>query len=158
MNPMLKVSAAVLIAAMSALPAFAAVNATVVMGSKTDIVPVASLDGMIGKWGKPELDALGKAGSVTVFDANKLYTPADIKLLGQATTHNSTQWRNRFKPTTFCGQASDLPATAQMQFSEDVVDMLFHGAQFDDQLARNLQIGVPRGDPPQDFDFTGGER
>src|SRR6218665_2779305 len=84
MNPMLKVSAAVLIAAMSALPALAAVNATVVMGSKADIVPVASLDTMIGKWGQPELDALGRAGSVTVFDANKLYSPADIKLLGQA--------------------------------------------------------------------------
>lgn len=86
MNPMLKVSAAVLIAAMSALPALAAVNATVVMGAKADIVPVTSLDTMIGKWGKPELDALGKAGSVTVFDANKLYSAGDIKLLGAADT------------------------------------------------------------------------
>jgi len=86
MNPMLKVSAAVLIAAMSALPALAAVNATVIMGTKTDIVPVTSLDTMVGKWGKPELDALGKAGTVTVFDANKLYTAADIKLLGAADT------------------------------------------------------------------------
>lgn len=90
MNPMLKVSAAVLIAAMSALPALAAVNATVVMGMKADIVPVASLDTMIGKWGKPELDALGKAGSVTVFDANKLYSAGDIKLLGAADTAQST--------------------------------------------------------------------
>ena len=86
MNPMLKVSAAVLIAAMSALPALAAVNAAVVMGAKADIVPVTSLDSMIGKWGKPELDALGKATTVTVFDANKLYPASDIKLLGQADT------------------------------------------------------------------------
>ena len=87
MNPMLKVSAAVLIAAMSALPALAAVDtANVVMGSKTDIVPIASLDAMIGKWGQPELNALSNAGSVTVFDANRLYAPADIKLLGQADT------------------------------------------------------------------------
>ena len=89
MNPMLKVSAAVLIAAMSALPALAAVNATVVMGTKTDIVPVTALDGMIAKWGQPELDALSKAPSVMVFDANKLYSPADIKLLGQADTSAS---------------------------------------------------------------------
>jgi hypothetical protein len=86
MNLMLKVSAAVLIAAMSALPALAAVNATVVMGTKADIVPVATLDPMIGKWGQPELDALSKATSVTVFDANKLYTANDIKLLGAADT------------------------------------------------------------------------
>ena len=87
MNPMLKVSAAVLIAAMSALPALAAVDsATVVMGTKTDIVPVTTLDGMVGKWGAPEIDALGKASTVTVFDANKLYTPADVKLLGAADT------------------------------------------------------------------------
>ena len=86
MNPMLKVSAAVLIAALSALPALAAVNATTVMGTKTDIVPVTSLDGMIGKWGQPELDALGKASTVTVFDANTLYAPTDIKLLSQADT------------------------------------------------------------------------
>ena len=53
MNPMLKVSAAVLIAAMSALPALSAVNATVVMGTKADIVPVATLDPMIGNCGHP---------------------------------------------------------------------------------------------------------
>ncbi|RYE07609.1 MAG: hypothetical protein EOP22_17155 [Hyphomicrobiales bacterium] len=89
MNPMLKVSAAVLLAAMSALPALAAVNATVMTGAKADIVPIVTLDGMVGKWGQPELDALGKASSVTVFDASKLYSATDLKLLGQADTANS---------------------------------------------------------------------
>lgn len=103
MNPMPKVSAAVLIAAMSALPALAAVNATVVMGMKADIVPVTSLNTMVGKWGKPELDALGKAGSVTVFDANKLYTAGDIKLLGAADTAasvNLTKLRSQIDADT----------------------------------------------------------
>ena len=91
MNPMLKVSAAVLIAAMSGLPALAAVgSATVLMGTRTDIVPIAALDGMVGKWGPTEIDALGKASTVTVFDANKLYTPADVKLLGAADTADSS--------------------------------------------------------------------
>jgi hypothetical protein len=88
MNPMLKVSAAVLIAAMSALPALAATTdvATVIVGTKADIVPIAKLDNMVGKWGKPELAALGKAWSVTVFDAGKLYSASDVKLLGAADT------------------------------------------------------------------------
>lgn len=116
MNPMLKVSAAVLIAAMSALPALAAVNATVVMGTKTDIVPVASLDSMIGKWGQPELDALGKAGTVTVFDANKLYTPADIKLLGAADTAASVD---------LVKQRSALDANASLKawFMQNKIDV-----------------------------------
>lgn len=86
MNPMLKVSAAALIAAMSALPALASASATVVTGAKADIVPIASLDGMIGKWGPVELDALNKASTVTLFDANKLYDAADVKLLAAADT------------------------------------------------------------------------
>ena len=92
MNPMLKVSAAVLIAAMSALPVLAATTdvASVVMGTKAGIVPIATLDEMAGKWGKPELDALGKAWSVTLFDANKLYSAADVKLLGAADTSDMT--------------------------------------------------------------------
>lgn len=116
MNPMLKVSAAVLIAAMSAFPALAAVNATVVMGTKTDIVPVNSLDAMIGKWGQPELNALGKAPSVMVFDANKLYSPADIKLLGQADTDASA---NLVKLRS----AIDADAALKAWFTQNKIDV-----------------------------------
>lgn len=116
MNPMLKVSAAVLIAAMSALPVLAAVNATVVMGTKTDIVPVTSLDGMVGKWGKPELDALGKASTVTVFDANKLYTPSDIKLLSQA---DMSATANLVKLRT----ALDADASLKAWFTQNKIDV-----------------------------------
>jgi hypothetical protein len=116
MNPMLKVSAAVLIAAMSALPALASVNATVVMGTKPDIVPVTSLDTMIGKWGQPELDALSKAPSVTVFDANKLYTPADIKLLSQADTAASV---NLVKLRS----ALDADASLKAWFAQNKIDV-----------------------------------
>ncbi len=116
MNPMLKVSAAVLIAAMSALPALAAVNATVVTGMKTDIVPVASLDTMIGKWGQPELDALGKASTVTVFDANKLYTAGDIKLLGAADTAASVN-------LTKLRSAIDADATLKAWFDKNKIDV-----------------------------------
>ena len=116
MNPMLKVSAAVLIAAMSALPALAAVNATVVMGAKADIVPVASLGTMIGKWGQPELDALGKASSVTVFDANKLYTASDIKLLGAADTAASVD-------LTKLRSAIDADATLKAWFDKNKIDV-----------------------------------
>ena len=116
MNPMLKVSAAVLIAAMSALPALAAVNATVVMGAKADIVPVASLGTMIGKWGQPELDALGKARSVTVFDANKLYTASDIKLLGAADTAASVD-------LTKLRSAIDADATLKAWFDKNKIDV-----------------------------------
>ena len=116
MNPMLKVSAAVLIAAMSALPALAAVNATVVTGMKTDIVPVASLDTMIGKWGQPELDALGKASTVTVFDANKLYTAGDIKLLGAADTAASVN-------LTKLRSAIDADATLKTWFDKNKIDV-----------------------------------
>ena len=116
MNPMLKVSAAVLSAAMSALPALAAVNATVVMGAKADIVPVASLGTMIGKWGQPELDALGKASSVTVFDANKLYTASDIKLLGAADTAASVD-------LTKLRSAIDADATLKAWFDKNKIDV-----------------------------------
>lgn len=116
MNPMLKVSAAVLIAAMSALPALAAANASVVMGAKADIVPVASLDTMVGKWGQPQLDALSKASTVTVFDTNKLYSPADIKLLGAAdtvATPNLTKLRS----------AIDADAALKAWFSKNKIDV-----------------------------------
>ncbi|MBI4920282.1 MAG: hypothetical protein HY834_00900 [Devosia nanyangense] len=90
MNPMLKVSAAVLIAAMSAVPVLAAVDtATVVMGTSADIVPVTSLDAVIGKWSKADLKLLEGAASVNVFDTKTLYTPADLKLVGEADTRMS---------------------------------------------------------------------
>ena len=116
MNPMLKVSAAVLIAAMSALPALAAVNATVVMGTKADIVPVATLDTMVGKWGKPQLDALGEAKTVTVFDTNKLYDAASIKLLGaadMAATADLTKLRT----------AIDADAALKAWFAKNKIDV-----------------------------------
>ncbi len=116
MNPMLKVSAAVLIAAMSAFPALAAVNAAVVMGTKTDIVPVTSLDAMIGKWGQTELNALGKAPKVMVFDANKLYSPADIKLLGQADTAASVN-------LTKLRSAIDADASLKAWFAKNKIDV-----------------------------------
>jgi hypothetical protein len=116
MNPMLKVSAAVLIAAMSALPALAAVNAAVVIGTKADIVPVTSLDTMIGKWGQPELNALGKATSVTVFDANKLYDASDIKLLGSADTAASVN-------LTKLRSAIDADATLKAWFDKNKIDV-----------------------------------
>ena len=116
MNPMLKVSAAVLIAAMSALPALAAVNATVVIGTKADIVPVTSLDTMIGKWGQPELNALGKATSVTVFDANKLYDASDIKLLGAADTAASVN-------LTKLRSAIDADTTLKAWFDKNKIDV-----------------------------------
>ncbi|MEO6014342.1 MAG: hypothetical protein ABIQ30_12275 [Devosia sp.] len=116
MNPMLKVSAAVLFAAMSALPVLAAVSpAAIVIGTKTDIVPVAKLDAMIGKWGKPELDALGSAKSVTLFDTHKLYSTDDIKLIGNADT---TAWVNLVKMRT------DLDANASLKawFEKSKID------------------------------------
>lgn len=116
MNPMLKVSAAVLIAAMSALPALAAVNATVIMGMKSDIAPVATLDTMVGKWGQPQIDSLNKASTVTVFDANKLYTPADIKLLGAADTAASVN-------LTKLRSAIDADATLKAWFDKNKIDV-----------------------------------
>jgi len=92
MNPMLKVSAAVLIAAMSAVPVLAAVDtATVVMGTKADIVPVTSLDKIIGNWSKADLNALNKASTITVFDTKALYSPADIKLVGEADSKDAAK-------------------------------------------------------------------
>ncbi len=91
MNPMLKVSAAVLIAAMSAGPVFAAVDAaTVVMGTSADIVPASDLDKVIGTWHRADIKALAGATTVNVFDTKTLYSPADLKLVGEADTKMAT--------------------------------------------------------------------
>lgn len=90
MNPMLKVSAAVLIAAMSALPALAAVDATMAVGTKADIVPFATLEMDLGHWNAADFDAFAKAKTITVFDTNKLYPAADLKLLADATKASSS--------------------------------------------------------------------
>ena len=116
MNPMLKVSAAVLIAAMSALPALAAVNANVVIGTKADILPVTSLDTMIGKWGQPDLNALGNATRVTVFEANNLFDASDIKLLGSADTAASVN-------LTKLRSAIDADATLKAWFDKNKIDV-----------------------------------
>lgn len=85
MNPILKVSAAVLIAAMSVVPALAAVDsASVVMGTSSGMAPVADLTKLIGTWNKGEINALVKASKVTVFDTKTLYDAADEKLVGEA--------------------------------------------------------------------------
>ena len=88
MNPMLKVSAAVLIAAMSALPALASVDASMAVGTKMDIVPITTLEQDLGHWTSAALDAFSKANSVTVFDTNKLYPAADLKMLADASKSN----------------------------------------------------------------------
>jgi hypothetical protein len=90
MNPMLKVSAAVLIAAMSIVPASGVFAATahaqpsLVMGTKTDIVPAANLKGMVGKWKSTDLATLDGAKFVKVINVRTLYTSADQKVLDSA--------------------------------------------------------------------------
>jgi len=87
MNPMLKVSAAVLIAAMSAIPVLAAVDsAAVTMGTATSIAPASSIDDLVGKWTMKDLDALNAAKSVTVFDTKNLYGATDIDMISDADT------------------------------------------------------------------------
>ena len=80
MNPMRHVSAAVLLAAILApAAAFAATTDTakVTMAAKTEIVPVASLVGMIGTWSKGDLAFLDKAKTVKTFDTKTLYPALD---------------------------------------------------------------------------------
>lgn len=94
MNPMLKVSAAVLIAAMSVVPATGVFAATavasaspmMVVGAKADAVPLATLKAMIGKWKAGDLASIDSAKSVKVIDTKTLYTPADLKTLDAART------------------------------------------------------------------------
>lgn len=97
MKSMLQVSAAVLIAAMFAIPAttaFAATNADtakVVMGVKTDIVPVGNLVDMIGSWTAGDLSFLDKAASIKTYDTKALYPAADQAKIASAEMAKASQ-------------------------------------------------------------------
>ncbi len=93
MNPMRNVSAAVLLAAILAVPGTAAFAATadtakVTMGVKTEIVPVANLVDMIGSWTAGDLAFLDKATSV---DTKALYPAADQAKIASAETAKASQ-------------------------------------------------------------------
>jgi hypothetical protein len=78
--------AVVMIASASA-PAFAAGDAAkFVEATKTDIVPVASVTAMVGKWNAADLSVLDKAASIKVFDTKVLYPAADQKKIASAET------------------------------------------------------------------------
>ena len=98
MNPMHKVSAAVLLAAIIAAPASGAFAATapadkakVTMGAKTEIVPVTNLVDMIGSWTNGDLNFLDKAASIKTFDTKALYPTADQSKIASAETAKSAQ-------------------------------------------------------------------
>ena len=97
MNPMRNVSAAVLLAAILAVPgtaAFAATNADtakLTVGVKSEIVPVASLVNMIGIWSAGDLAFLDKASGVKTFDTKLLYPAADQTKIASAETAKATQ-------------------------------------------------------------------
>jgi hypothetical protein len=97
MNPMRNVSAAVLLAAILAVPgtaAFAATNADtakLTIGLKTEIVPVANLVNMIGTWSAGDLAFLDKASGVKTFDTKLLYPAADQAKIASAETARAAQ-------------------------------------------------------------------
>lgn len=96
MNPMRNVSAAVLLAAILAVPGTAAFAATadtakVTMGVKTEIVPVANLVDMIGSWTAGDLAFLDKATSIKTFDTKALYPAADQAKIASAETAKASQ-------------------------------------------------------------------
>ena len=95
MNPMHPVSAAVLLAAMLAIPsaAFAATTDTakVTMAAKTEIVPVASLVDMIGKGTKSDLAFLDTAKSVKTFDTRTLYPAMDLGKIASAEASKASE-------------------------------------------------------------------
>ena len=97
MNPMRNVSAAVLLAAILAVPgtaAFAATNADtakLTVGVKSEIVPVASLVNMIGTWSAGDLAFLDQASGVKTFDTKLLYPAADQAKIASAETAKATQ-------------------------------------------------------------------
>jgi len=108
MNSIFKVSAAVMLAAISALPAVAATtsattttttiakpaatasmkvaldSATLTTGEQPGALPVTSLIRDLGKWNKARLKALDTAASITVFDAKTVYSDADQTKLAAA--------------------------------------------------------------------------
>jgi hypothetical protein len=97
MNPMRNVSAAVLLAAILAVPgtaAFAATNADtakLTVGMKSEVVPVANLVDMIGSWTAGDLAFLDKATGVKTFDTKLLYPAADQAKIASAETAKATQ-------------------------------------------------------------------
>lgn len=94
MNPLRTVSAAILLAASliaPAVPTFAATMdaAKITVAAKTDVVPVDSLIGMIGKWDASYVTKIGSAASVKVFDTKTLYPAADQTKIASAETAKS---------------------------------------------------------------------
>jgi len=99
MNPMRTVSAAVLLAAILAVPGTAAFAATtpaadtakVTMGVKADLVPVGNLVDMIGSWTAGDLAFLDKATSVKTYDTKMLYPAAEQAQIASAETAKAGQ-------------------------------------------------------------------
>lgn len=96
MKPMRSVSAAVLLAAIFALPGTAAFAATmdtakVTVGAKADLVPVGNLVDMVGSWTAGDLAFLDKAGTITTYDTKTLYPAADQAQIASAETAKSVQ-------------------------------------------------------------------
>jgi hypothetical protein len=119
MKPMLKVSAAVLLAVISAMPAMAASKpapaaamttaaavtkpvaattpmaatdaATVTVGAKAGALPFANLLKLVGKYTKGDLNALDHAKTVWTYDTKTVYTPADQTKLTAAATSSKAK-------------------------------------------------------------------
>lgn len=87
MKPMLFGSAAVLFAAMTAMPSLAAIdNAVVVKGTATTAGTASDVSDMIGNWTMQDLNALSSASKVTVFDTKNVYGGTDLSMLSDADT------------------------------------------------------------------------
>jgi hypothetical protein len=98
MNPMRTVSAAVLLAAILAVPGTAAFAATtpadaakVTVGIKADLVPVGNLVDMIGSWTAGDLAFLDKATSIKTYDTKTLYPAAEQAQIASAETAKASQ-------------------------------------------------------------------
>lgn len=101
MNPMRTVSAAVLLAAILAVPGTAAFAATspadtakATMGTKSDLIPVGNLVDMIGSWTAGDLAFLDKATSIKTYDTKTLYPAAEQAKIASAETSKAAQLRN----------------------------------------------------------------
>lgn len=96
MKPMRTVSAAVLLAAILAIPGTAAFAATmdtakVTVGMKADLVPVGNLVDMIGSWTAGDLAFLDKATSIKTYDTKTLYPAGEQALIASAETAKASQ-------------------------------------------------------------------
>lgn len=89
----LKATAALVLTALLAAPAFAATvdPAKEVNAVKADAVPVGTLTPMIGEWSAGDLNFLDKAASIKVFDTKTLYSPADLQKIASAETSQMKQ-------------------------------------------------------------------